>query len=279
MLNRSDLPPVADSDPADKPARETWQHAKTTVTTHRGWFAAVPVILVNTVAFGAQLGFWRVHLPVLGQAVLVALALESIAIYLAWQAHLAQLADDSALRLRMAAYGFALVIGVMNYSHYMAPGWRPTVAAVTFGMMSAVSPWLWSVHSRRQSRDKLRELDQLEPHAVRLGMTRWAWHPRRSAKVMFRATWLGVTRPADAIALLPEDEEPPPLPAEMMQALVLFAAPIRAGTLPTYPEVRAVMGCGQLKAGRIRRVIADATEALRSLETGDPDTEESAGGA
>ena len=76
--------------------------------------------------------------------------------YLAWQAHLALAADDSALRLRLAAYAFALVIGVMNYSHYMAAGWRPTFAAVTFGLMSVSSPWLWSVHSRRVSRDALK---------------------------------------------------------------------------------------------------------------------------
>ena len=174
---------------ADKPGR--W----------RGWLAAVPIVLVNAVATGAQLGFWRAHLPA-AQAVMVALALESIAIYLAWQAHLAQLADDSALRLRLAAYGFALVIGTLNYSHFMLPAWRPTVAAVTFGLMSAVSPWLWSVHSRRASRDALKARGLIEPHAVRLGATRWAWHPVRSARVMWHATWLGETDPAGAIALV-----------------------------------------------------------------------------
>src|SRR6266566_4769653 len=128
-------------------------------------------------------------------------ALESIAIYLAWQAHLAQLADDSALRLRLAAYGMALVIGALNYSHFALPGWRPDVAAVTFGMMSAISPWLWSVHSRRASRDALKARGLIEPHAVRLGTTRWAWHPLRSARVMFRATWRGENDPAKALAL------------------------------------------------------------------------------
>lgn len=163
--------------------------------------AAAPVVLVNAVAFGAQLGFWHGRLPAAAEAVLVALALESIAVYLAWQAHLAQLADDSALRLRLAAYGIALLIGVLNYSHFMRPGWRPDVAAVTFGMMSAISPWLWSVHSRRVSRDLLKARGLIEPHAVRLGATRWAWHPVRSARVMWHATWLGETDPARAIAL------------------------------------------------------------------------------
>ena len=184
---------------ADKAGR--W---RTVVSAHRGWLAAVPIVLVNAVAFCGQLAFLRVHLPwPLAGQVLVAVTLESVAVYLAWQAHLALAADDSALRLRLAAYSFAAVIGVMNYSHYMAAGWRPTFAAVTFGLMSVSSPWLWSVHSRRVSRDALKADDQIEPHAVRLGMTRWTWHPVLSYRVMRLATWAGENRPKEAIALLP----------------------------------------------------------------------------
>ena len=188
------------------PEPDRWRHVTTAarvMSEHRGWLAAIPVILVNAVAFGAQLGFWRVHVPTLAEAVVTALALESIAIYLAWLAHLAQLADDSALRLRLAAYGMALLIGVLNYSHFMLPGWRPTVEAVTFGMMSAISPWLWSAHSRRASRDVLKAKGLIEAHAVRLGGTRWGWHLLRCVRVMSRATWVGETDPAKAIALPP----------------------------------------------------------------------------
>ena len=183
------------------PQQSRWRHAQRVMSAHRAWLAAVPVILVNAVAFGAQLGFWRAHVPLVAEAVLVALALESIAVYLAWQAHLAQLADDAALRLRLSAYGMALLIGALNYSHFMLPGWRPTVEAVTFGMMSAISPWLWSVHSRRVSRDALKAKGLIEPHAVRLGGTRWQWHPVRSVRVMSHATWIGETDPAAAIAV------------------------------------------------------------------------------
>jgi hypothetical protein len=195
--------------PWPQPAKpDKWQSVKSAfrvIFVRRGWLAAIPVILVNSVAFGAQLGFWRVHVPLVFEAVLVALALESIAIYLAWHAHLAQLADDSALRLRLAAYGMALLIGSLNYSHFCGPDWRPTVEAVTFGMMSAISPWLWSVHSRRVSRDALKVKGLIEPHAVRLGATRWFWHPRPCVRVMSRATWVGENDPAKAIALLPGD--------------------------------------------------------------------------
>jgi len=155
---------------------------------------------VNAVAFAGQLAFLREHLPwpLLGQ-VMMAVALESVAIYLAFHAHAAQLASDSALRLRLASYGFAAVIGAMNYSHYAAVHGRPTFPAVAVGLMSASSPWLWAIHSRRVSRDMLLASGQIEPHALRLGPTRWLWHPLRSSRVMWLATWEGITDPRDAV--------------------------------------------------------------------------------
>lgn len=164
-----------------------------------GWVAAIPIVFVNYVAFRAQLRFWQAHLG-RADAFLVSAALESVAVYLAWQAHRALLKDDSALRLRLSAYGWAAGMGALNYSHYMRPGWRPTAAAVVFGLMSAVSPWLWSIHSRRESRDELKAQNRIEDHSVRLGFTRWFWYPLRSAMVQRRAAWVGENRPAAAIA-------------------------------------------------------------------------------
>jgi hypothetical protein len=173
------------------------------VTGHRSRTvaAAVPLILVNVVAFGGQLAFLRSHLhwPLAGQ-VIMAVALESVAVFLALHAHVAALANDSALRLRLSSYAFAAVIGAMNYSHWSAPGWRPTFPAVATGLMSAASPWLWAVHSRRVSRDQLLAAGLVEPHALRLGATRWMWHPLRSARVMYHATWEGISDPRAAIA-------------------------------------------------------------------------------
>src|ERR1043165_10061472 len=117
-------------------------------------FAAVPVVLVNYVAFRAQLRFWQAHLD-RADAFLVSVTLESIAVYWAWLAAKALLANDSSLRPRLAAYCTALVIGALNYSHFCKPDWRPTVAAVTFGGMSVISPWLWGAYTRRGPRDEL----------------------------------------------------------------------------------------------------------------------------
>jgi hypothetical protein len=231
--------------PAGKPPQRRHVMAVTSaVLAHRGWLAAIPVILVNAVAFAGQLAFLRGHLPwPLPGQVLVAVTLESVAVYLAWQAHLALAADDSALRLRMAAYGFAAVIGIMNYSHYMAAHWRPTFAAVTFGLMSVSSPWLWSVHSRRASRDALKARGLIEPHAVRLGATRWTWHPLRSAKVMFRATWAGENDPADAIALpaITASGDGQVTSAGLAE-IAAAAVPSQVdGPVPSHPEIAAVL--------------------------------------
>jgi hypothetical protein len=166
-----------------------------------GWAAAVPVVGVNTVAFTGQLKYWGTYLADPFQQVLVAAVLESIAIYWAWQAHRARMANDSAFRPQLAAYLFAAGVGALNYSHYMKPGWQPTVAAVTFGGMSAISPWLWASYSRRENRDELKASGDIEDHAVRLGATRWLWHAFRCLIVMWKATWPGVTKPAEAIAL------------------------------------------------------------------------------
>jgi hypothetical protein len=244
--------------------RERWWHA---IPAHRGWLAAVPIVLVNVVAFAGQLAFLRTHLPwpAPGQ-VLVAVTLESVAVYLAWQAHLALAADDSALRLRLAAYAFAAVIGVMNYSHYMAAGWRPTFAAVTFGLMSVSSPWLWSVHSRRVSRDALKERGLIEAHAVRLGATRWLWHPALSFRVMRWAAWTGEADPAAAIAgRFPpargdtggdtgdsEHNEPPPPWQSMPPGGDKAAAIIKANPGMSNKEVAALAGCNRRTVQRAR---------------------------
>ncbi len=163
-----------------------------------GWFgkclALVPLILVNLVAISGQLAFLRDHLSwsIYGDVAFAA-ALESVAVYLAYHAHIALISNDSALRLRLGSYAFGVAIGAMNYNHYAGPHWRPDFQAVAVGLMSASSPWLWGIHSRRQSRAALIARGLIEPHALRLGMTRWVWHPVRSFRVMFQS-------PATAIA-------------------------------------------------------------------------------
>lgn len=206
----------------------------------RAVIAAIPVIAVNLCAFFGQFAFLRSHLhwPAPGQA-LVALTLESIAVYIAYHAHVAQKADDPSFRLRLAAEAFALVIASLNYDHYAAPHWRPTFAAVTFGLMSAVSPWLWGIHSRRESRDALKARNLIESHAVRLGATRWLWHPWRCAGVMRLATWEGTSAPGAAIAAWEARRAAAELPPVDVSVELLRAMTARE---------RFAFACGRLNA-------------------------------
>jgi hypothetical protein len=163
--------------------------------------AAVPVAMVNGTAFIGQFAYIKDHVPwVLPGQVLVAATFESVAVYLAWHAHLAMMKNDSSTRLKLGAQLFALVMGAMNYSHYSVH-WHPTVMAVGLGLMSLLSPSLWGIYSRRAARDKLMERGLVEEHAVRLGANRWTWHPLRSVVVMWRATWVGENNPQRAIGL------------------------------------------------------------------------------
>lgn len=175
-----------------------------TSTRGRATMAVVPLVLVNGISVVAQFEFWRDHLPGWPPiaAAMLGIALESIAIYVGYHAHLAQLEDDSAFGLRLASYTIGLVVGALNGSHYLGAHGQVTAAAIGIGLLSASSPWLWGIHSRRQSRDILRARGLIEPRAVRLGKTRWLWHPIRSARVMWVATWAGIQSPAEAIAAI-----------------------------------------------------------------------------
>jgi hypothetical protein len=163
---------------------------------------AIPVVGVNLVAFYGQFSWFHglQDIPLVMQVVMAA-SLESIAVYLAYQAHVARKKGDSAFRLRLGAYLAALGIGALNYWHWCGPGWKPDPLAVIFAAASAISPALWGVYSNRESRDALKAQDLIEGHAVRLGPSRWFWHPLRSVMVQSMASWAGENRPAAAIAL------------------------------------------------------------------------------
>lgn len=120
------------------------------------WLRAVaPLVLVNGTAMYGQVAAGYKHLTgvdtapgvKLAVALLVASAAEVIALYVQWHAHDALLRGDTrtAARLRRVSYGIALVIGLVNASHFLGQVW----AAVVFGLMSASSPWLWGLHTRR----------------------------------------------------------------------------------------------------------------------------------
>lgn len=156
-------------------AREDTEHDRTARTADRSarqaqrgaaWTArltklrpVMPLIVVNATAMYGQIAVGYKELTEDGTpgmarfavAFLVAAAAELIANYVNWHAHDALLRGDgrTAASLRRIAYLIALLIGAVNYSHFAGDGMAPTAAAVVFGLMSASSPWLWGLHTRR----------------------------------------------------------------------------------------------------------------------------------
>ncbi len=118
----------------------------------------LPLVVVTGFAVYGQVRYGYAHYPPKGTLELgkwvialgAAVAVESIALYVAWHAHDALLAGATATaaRLRRASYAIALGVAGINYAHFAAD-WMPTPAAVVFGLFSASSPWLWGLHTRR----------------------------------------------------------------------------------------------------------------------------------
>lgn len=169
---------------------------------------AVPLVLVNAAAIWGQSGWAYEHitpaawqpLARLGLSILFALAVESVGVYLAWEAHAALMADQASGLLRLGSYGIGVLVGSLNYAHFAGGGYTPTAQAIAFGLLSAISPWLWAIRSRSLNRGRLAELGLIDERGVKLSTSRKFWHPWRSLAVMSWAAWAGVTSPSAAVA-------------------------------------------------------------------------------
>jgi winged helix-turn-helix DNA-binding protein len=172
------------------------------VAWHRNAALLVPLLLVNTAAVYGQQGWAYDHL---GHdrviAVLFATAVESIGVYLAAEAHAALMAGDASARLRLGSYLVGLLVGTLNYAHFASAGYAPNPIALTFGLLSSISPLLWSIRSRSLNRDRLRDLGQVDPRAVRFSLLRWALFPIRTSAAFRAAVWAGIVQPSEAVAV------------------------------------------------------------------------------
>jgi len=123
-----------------------------------------PLLVVNAAAIGGQLAYAYSETPATwptavraAVAIGVATAAESVALYVGWHAHdaLLQGAHATAARLRRASYLIALIMAMVNYSHFAGGLLEPTALAVILGVLSSLSPWLWGLHTRRQQHVQL----------------------------------------------------------------------------------------------------------------------------
>lgn len=176
----------------------------------------VPIVLVNGFAAYGQ-AMWA-HANLAGGwpvAILFAGALESIALYLAAEAHAAMLSGDAALMRRAASYAAASLVGVLNWLHWAdVPGRQAEILGWVFAGFSVVSPWLWSIRSRSMRRDALREAGLIDPRAVRFAPIRWLLFPVRTFRAFRAAVGEGVVDPQEAWALAPAKTPAAPAPVE-----------------------------------------------------------------
>ena len=143
-----------------------------------------PLVLVNAAAIFGQVQWAAGHLTGGNYygAALFALTLESIAVYLAYEAHAALISGDASFRLRAASYLAAGVVGTLNYSHFAVDNFAPTTAAVAFGGLSTISPWLWSIRSRSLRRDQLRAAGLIDPRSAHFAAAKWINFPIRTLR-------------------------------------------------------------------------------------------------
>jgi hypothetical protein len=172
----------------------------------------VPLVLVNATAIYGQAAWAWDHLvppalrtgtPAAGIAIclLFAATVESVGIYLAYEAHAALMEDQAAGMLRTGSYLVALVVGALNYAHFATqPGYRPNPLAVTFGLLSSLSPWLWAIRSRSLHRASLLARGLVDPRSVRFTLNQRLLYPVASFRAYRMAVWNGVSNPTQARA-------------------------------------------------------------------------------
>jgi hypothetical protein len=163
-----------------------------------------PLVVVTGFAMYGQIGYGFEHYTTADTpeplrflvAIGAAVAVESIALYVAWHAHDALLnkATATAARLRRASYGIALAVAGVNYAHF-ADGWTPTAGAVVFGIFSAAGPWLWGLHTRRAQHMQLLREGQADTTGAVFSAERFRAFPLRTIKARRYSIDHGITDP------------------------------------------------------------------------------------
>ena len=131
-------------------------------------------------------------------AVVVAVGVESMALYVQWHAHDALLrkATATAARRRRASYAIALAVAGVNFAHF----YKVSVpAAVVFALFSAAGPWLWGMHTRRLQHLQLRQEGKLDEAGAVFSAERWRHFPLRTLGARRWSIDYGITDPRMAV--------------------------------------------------------------------------------
>lgn len=164
-----------------------------------------PLLLVTALAMYGQVSYalaeiapvawdWQWRILLAGG---IAVAVESIALYVQWHAHdsLLNKRTLTAARQRRTSYLIALGVAAVNYSHFAGPAWAPTPAAVCFALFSAAGPWLWGLHTRRAQRVQLSREGQIDSTGAVFSLERFRWFPVRTLMAVRWSIDHGVSDP------------------------------------------------------------------------------------
>lgn len=226
------------------------------------------LLLVNAAAVWGQAGWALDHIvpvtwagmPLAGLALSLgfALAIETIGVFLALSADHAEDRDIPAGGIRLGSYAIGLVSGALNASHW---GWT-SAAAIAFALLSAISPFLWGIHSR-VNRERT------------IPPSRRFWHPRRSVALIRHMAWEGIATEQEGITsmkalagpipafLAPARDYTPAEEAEMVEMVKQFKPmPIPAAPVsPAAPRQPRAPKEAQEKAVRMLLDGASVEEA------------------
>lgn len=169
-----------------------------------------PLVMVNAAAVYGQISYFSEAVPpehwtpvaALTLGILLAGAVESIALYVGWHAHDALLLKHyaTASRLRRASYLIALLVAGINYSHFVPALDQPTAAGFVFGGLSLLSPWLWGLHTRREQQVQLAKEGLADNQGAVFSPARWRNFPLRTWGARRWSIDYAVTEPRKAWA-------------------------------------------------------------------------------
>lgn len=172
----------------------------------------IPLGIVNLSALQGQFSWALEHLKVgdpgtfvrVIAALIYAVAVESISLFLQYYANRALKNRDSAGLLYLSAFLVASLVSTINFSHYHDPRaqlWDLSAQATAYAvaLCSLISPWLWRIHSRAEHREALKAAGEIDSRGVKLSLSRKIWHPVKSIRVIRFNAWTGETNPTKAV--------------------------------------------------------------------------------
>jgi hypothetical protein len=148
------------------------------------------LVTINAVAIYGQAQFFYTKTHDWVSAVGIAAVIELIGVYLAHMTHKFLMADQSPGLARPGAYAVGFLAAGLNYEHWSV---HDKTLGLTFAVLSALSPFLWSVWTRYRNRNRLSELGALDARGLRLSSAKKLFHPIKSIKLMSFAAWESIS--------------------------------------------------------------------------------------